>query len=148
MMKQILWFIISIQTWSLSICNNDITSLSYGVDISFPHHHQTVSTNYPWLPHHQDAIDEKTNSTMYDDMPIQPLGDRQSFYDNYIDSCERFFNQSKGQGSCAYSELKRLTKSLIQPISMYNYTEIGFKKMKAPEKLWQTLNAFWEKNKV
>lgn len=30
---------------------------------------------------------------------------------------------------------------------MQNYTEIGFKKIKTPEKLWNLLTDFWEKNK-
>lgn len=25
--------------------------VEYGADISFPMHHDVVSTNYPWLPH-------------------------------------------------------------------------------------------------
>lgn len=30
---------------------------------------------------------------------------------------------------------------------MQNYTELGFKKIRAPEEVWQRIKKFWEENK-
>lgn len=37
--------------------------------------------------------------------------------------------------------------TMRQPQSMQNYTEVGFKKIRAPEKLFSLIQEFWEKNK-
>jgi prolyl 4-hydroxylase len=37
--------------------------------------------------------------------------------------------------------------SLRQPQSMQNYTEVGFKKIRAPPELFNLISDFWEKNK-
>ena len=34
---------------------NSMHQKTYGVDVSFPHHHTHVSTNYDWLPHNDPA---------------------------------------------------------------------------------------------
>ena len=36
---------------------------------------------------------------------------------------------------------------LIQLFSQQNYTDVGFKKIRAPEKVWKLIKDFWEKNK-
>src|SRR5688572_19413930 len=59
--------------------------LEYGVDVSFPIHYNGVSKNYPWLEHNLDPTVETPKE--YKDMVIQPLGDRQSFYNNYLQGC-------------------------------------------------------------
>lgn len=41
----------------------------------------------------------------------------------------------------------RMQLNMYQPRSVYNYTEIGFKKMRVPEKLFEALRTFWELNK-
>jgi len=126
--------------------SNNPTPLSYGADISFPHHHRKLSTNYAWLPHNMDPKHHPTPAK-YKDMPIQPLGDRQTFYENFLESCEKFYNEKKGQGLCASTEENRLQMSLKQPPSMQNYTDIGFKKIRTPDKVWKILQEFWENNK-
>lgn len=37
--------------------------------------------------------------------------------------------------------------SIRQPQSMQNYTELGFKKIKAPEEVWKRIKKFWDENK-
>merc|ERR1711988_2079209 len=37
--------------------------------------------------------------------------------------------------------------SLRQPQSMYNYTAMGFTKIRAPEHVFSLIKEFWEKNK-
>ena len=81
----------------------------------------------------------------YKDMLINPLGNRQSFYDDFIESCQKVFGE-KGN-LCMLSEIERIEKSIRQPQSMQNYTDLGFKKIKAPTTLFSLIQEFWEKNK-
>jgi hypothetical protein len=88
--------------------------VEYGVDVSFPIHYNYVSTNYPWLAHNVDTSVQSPR--MYEDMEIQPLGDRQSFYNDYIGGCLEKFG---ARGSrCKQNELDRMSMSLRQPQSM------------------------------
>ena len=61
----------------------------YGVDISFPMHYAPPSTNYAWLPHNVDPQNNPTPPE-YKDMPIQPLGDMDKKYNDYIQGCVEF----------------------------------------------------------
>lgn len=73
----------------------------YGVDISFPIHHSSVSDNFPWLH-------SNTNS-----QPVQLLGDRQAFYNQFLRSCRQ-----KDGRSCDETENTRIEMNLKQPASM------------------------------
>ena len=119
----------------------------YGVDVSFPIHYLRVSTNYPWLPHNLHNSSETQsppNSKEYENMPIQPLGDRRQFYQDFIQGCQDFYGK-KGK-ACIQTEADRIEMSKRQPASMQNYTDIGFKKIRMPDNLWKLLKNFWEKN--
>jgi prolyl 4-hydroxylase len=120
--------------------------ISYGADISWPHHHRQVSSNYAWLPHNIDPKHYPVPSK-YQDVPIQPLGDRQAFYETFLESCEKYYKEKKDQGKCASTEENRMHINLRQPSSMKNYTDIGFKKIRTPERVWKLLETFWEMNK-
>lgn len=76
---------------------------------------------------------------------IQPLGDRQKFYDDFLSSCIDYFSY-KGM-RCTVSENDRIQMSLNQPQSMKNYTKVGFKKIRAPAKVMKLISEFWEANK-
>jgi len=119
-------------------------TVSYGVDISFPIHHANVSTNYAWLPHNVDPINNPTPE-QYKDMPVQWLGDRQKGYNDFIEGCLNYYPKHKH--ACLQTEADRVEMSKRQPQSMQNYTDIGFKKIRMPHKLWGLLSDFWEKNK-
>lgn len=114
----------------------------YGVDISMPMHHAAVSTNYaeyPW-----NAGSAKT-PVEYQNMPIQQLGNRQAFYDEMIKGCVDYYGD---KGSyCLDYERDRVDMNLRQPQSMENYTDIGFKKIRAPDKVWELIKEFWDRNK-
>lgn len=69
--------------------------VEYGVDISFPIHHDTVSKNYAWLPHNLDPSIPTPKEFV--DVPVQPLGDRQKVYDDFLQSCIDAFGKSKGR---------------------------------------------------
>ena len=70
-------------------------STSYGMDVSFPIRQDHVTTNYDWLPH--NTLPKLYPAPEgYVGMPIQPLGNRQEFYSEYIRGCidhyvSRFF---------------------------------------------------------
>eukprot|EP00934_Nitzschia_sp_Nitz4_P001023 Nitzschia sp. Nitz4//scaffold58_size112336//60326//62043//NITZ4_004037-RA/size112336-augustus-gene-0.8-mRNA-1//1//CDS//3329555001//1023//frame0 len=116
--------------------------VEYGVDVSFPIHYASVSTNYEWLPHNQDPSLETPK--MYEDMPIQPLGDRQEFYRDFLQGCRDAFGKKGNR--CTQTEIDRVAMSLRQPQSMTNYTDVGFKKIRAPESVWKLIKEFWDKN--
>ena len=88
--------------------------VEYGVDVSFPIHYAEVSTNYPWLEHNVNP--DVPTPKEYDGMVIQPLGNRQKFYKDFLDSCRTHFG-SRGE-LCTANELDRIAMSLRQPQSM------------------------------
>ena len=97
--------------------------VEYGVDISFPMHYATISNNYAWLKHNTDP--NTPTPEEYKDMPIQPLGDRAKFYQDFLSSCEKHFGKKGAR--CVQNEKDRIAMSLRQPQSMQNYTSVGFK---------------------
>jgi hypothetical protein len=95
----------------------------YGVDVSWPMHYAQISTNYDWLPHNQNP--NVATPPEYEDMPVQPLGDRQQFYKDFLQGCRDHFGSKAMR--CTQNELDRVAMSLRQPQSMANYTDVGFK---------------------
>ena len=91
------------------------TTVEYGVDVSFPMHHADVSKNYAWLDHNVDPSVPVPNE--YKDQPVQPLGDRQSFYNDFLNGCVDHFGK-KGGKRCIQTEADRIEMSLRQPQSM------------------------------
>eukprot|EP00555_Chaetoceros_dichaeta_P002645 CAMPEP_0198249708 /NCGR_PEP_ID=MMETSP1447-20131203/1137_1 /TAXON_ID=420782 /ORGANISM="Chaetoceros dichaeta, Strain CCMP1751" /LENGTH=490 /DNA_ID=CAMNT_0043934395 /DNA_START=116 /DNA_END=1588 /DNA_ORIENTATION=+ len=122
---------------------NDV---DYGVDVSFPIHHGKLSTNYASLPHN---LDPENNAVprKYEGMPVQPLGNKQKFYDDFMQGCYDEYQKGKKGGICDATERGRVSMSLDQPKDMTNYTENGFKKIKTPDAVWKLISEFWEKNK-
>jgi hypothetical protein len=120
---------------------------SYGVSFPMLGNETICSTNYPWLPHN---VDPNRNPTPpeYKDMPLQVLGDRQAFYNNYIDGCKKYWDENGGEGHlCKEYEAQRLDHNTDQIPSMVNFTDIGYKKIRAPEHVFELLVEFWEANK-
>jgi len=117
--------------------------VEYGVDVSFPMQYSEVSTNYPWLEHNID--NSIPVPTKYQGMVPQPLGDKQAFYKDFLQSCKDAFGK-KGK-RCVQTELDRVAMTLRQPQSMQNYTKLGFKKIKAPPDVWDLIKKFWDANK-
>jgi len=72
-------------------------------------------------------------------------GHRQEVFNDFIEGCVEYY---KDEGHlCRSTERDRLEMSKRQPAAMTNYTDIGFKKIKAPKDLMDMLYDFWEKNK-
>jgi hypothetical protein len=95
----------------------------YGADVSFPMHQDHVTTNYDWLPH--NTLPQLYKSPEgYVTMPIQPLGNRQEIYSEYIRGCIEFY-EIHGR-RCLDTERERINMNKRQPQSMVNYTnEVG-----------------------
>ena len=119
---------------------------------SFPMHQNEVSTNYPWLPHNVDPKKFPTPDE-YKNMPIQPLGmDANERYQQYIQGCVDFYNtitdsnkSQRGQ-RCLDNEEDRIEMTLRQPQSVYNYTKMGFTKIRAPDQVFSLLKEFYDQN--
>jgi len=127
-----------------SIATGTDEPVEYGVDVSFPMHYSETSTNYPWLEHNMDP--NKSVPEKYKDMVPQPLGDKQTFYKDFVDGCVEKFGKKKGK-RCLQTELDRVAMTLRQPQSMQNYTKVGYKKIKAPPDVWALIKKFWDNNK-
>ena len=96
------------------------TTTSYGLDVSFPIHRRVLTEN-------------------------NPLGDRQALYKEHLDGCHKAFPDN--EGACDYYEYYRMLMNVRQPQSMKNYTETGFKLIRAPEHVAKLVAEFWEKNR-
>jgi len=116
--------------------------VEYGADVSFPMQYSSVSTNYPWLEHNMDP--SKPVPKEYQEMVPQPLGDKQSFYKDFIQGCRDHFGKKGAR--CTQNELDRVAMTLRQPQSMQNYTKVGYKKIKAPPEVWHLIKKFWDTN--
>lgn len=77
-------------------------------------------------------------------MPIQPLGNRQEFYDSMIQGCIDHYGDKADR--CIIHERDRVDMNLRQPQSMVNYTSTGFKVIRAPDNVWKLLKEFWDAN--
>jgi len=119
-------------------------TVEYGVDLSYPIHRPKVTSNYDWLPHNRDSKNNAIPSR-YKQMPVQYFGDKQSLYDENIEGCRQFYQNVAY--TCDDTERGRIKMNLAQPQSMQNYTDIGFKKIKAPATLMEMLIDFYESNK-
>ena len=106
--------------------------------------HSMASTNYPWLPHNVDPSLPVPDE--YEGMPIQPLGNKQGSYEKYIQGCLDFYGEKRGK-NCLSNEHQRTSMSLRQPRGVYNYTELGYTKIRAPDEVMRLLKEYWEANK-
>ncbi|KAL7467460.1 hypothetical protein ACHAXS_007706 [Conticribra weissflogii] len=104
---------------------NALGQKSYGVDVSFPVHYRTV-------------LDK--------DHPDQVLGDKRKMYEEFMEGCRARYG-SKGR-SCDITEEDRVAMSVRQPASVQNYTDTGFKKVKAPAHVFELLSNYWEQHKA
>lgn len=74
------------------------------------------------------------------------LGDRKKIYEDFMQSCRDHYGPKKGI-RCDSTEDDRIEMSVRQPRSMVNYTDTGFKKIKAPKKVFDLLKNHWDNNK-
>jgi hypothetical protein len=118
----------------------------YGIDVSAPVQHY-ASRNYDWLPHNVDPGPHNPVPMLLRGQPVQTLGDRHRFYLDYLDGCRNHYSDVPEHASyCDRFELDRMLMNQRQPQSMKNYTDIGFKKIRAPDNVVQLIEAFWKSN--
>lgn len=125
---------------------NSFGQPTYGVDVSFPIHHEKLSDNYAWLPHNVDPENNPTPSK-YEGKNVQYLGNKQAEYDEFMKGCDDHYGNGRGYSACKITEQDRVEMSLRQPSGMQNYTELGFKKIRAPKEVWDRVKKFWDENK-
>eukprot|EP00558_Chaetoceros_sp_UNC1202_P011579 CAMPEP_0197240252 /NCGR_PEP_ID=MMETSP1429-20130617/6576_1 /TAXON_ID=49237 /ORGANISM="Chaetoceros sp., Strain UNC1202" /LENGTH=407 /DNA_ID=CAMNT_0042699851 /DNA_START=1 /DNA_END=1224 /DNA_ORIENTATION=+ len=103
--------------------------------------------NYPWLPHNTDPSNNPT-PTEHQNVAPQILGNRQQFYENYMQGCRDFWTDKGKDGRvCDENDEERITHNQHQAHSMVNFTDVGYKKIKAPENVYNMLLDFWNENK-
>ena len=74
--------------------------------------------------------------------------DKQELYDSHIQRCrEAAGEKDSADAHCYVDEYHRMQMNMFQPRSMYNYTELGFTKLRAPKELYGKLKTFWELNR-
>ena len=109
----------------------------YGVDVSWPIHHPSVRS--------RSGGGGLLSSLGLGggEQRVPDLGDRQAVYDEYVAGCKSHYKDRPK--ACDGTERDRVKMNKAQPSSMQNYTSLGFKKMRAPKKLYETVRAFWDK---
>lgn len=95
------------------------TPVSYGVDVSFPMHYSKVSDNFAWLPHNVDPVHNDVPPELKD-MVIQPLGDKNKEYEEFLQGCKEKWGTS-GAARCQQNENDRIAMTLRQPQSMVRF---------------------------
>lgn len=80
-------------------------------------HRPNVSNNYAWLDWNVDPTIATPDE--YKGMPVQPLGDKQQFYDNLIQGCIDYYGEKKGR-RCLDNEVDRVQMALRQPKVCYS----------------------------
>ena len=79
-----------------------------------------------------------------------PLGDtKQQEYEEYLQGCLDQYSDEEEEYRqlCIEHERVRIERSLLQPQSVYNYTTLGFAKIKAPKTAFELLQKFWNDNR-
>lgn len=94
----------------------------YGVDCSFPVHSKEFRCDHPFAD------------------------DRKQAYEDFMQGCREHY--AKKGNRCDSTEEDRIRMSIRQPQSMVNYTETGFKKLRAPAEVMELLYAHYERNKA
>ena len=103
-----------------------VNAIQYGVDVSFPIHHQFLGEN---------ASVSSTGRVFN--------GEKVNLYFDYIQGCFTKYAPINKDRACEYNEEERLRLNLYQPRSMTNYTELGFAKVRLSEEVWKPLREFW-----
>ena len=93
----------------------------YGVDCTFPIHSKKLHCDHVFAD------------------------DRQQAYQDFMNGCREYYG-AKGS-RCDSTEDDRIAMSVRQPQSMVNFTDTGFKKIRAPKEVMDLLYAHFERNK-
>jgi hypothetical protein len=94
---------------------------TYGIDVSFPIQNSLVGRK-----------------------EFNPLGDRQDVYVHHLEACRKAYSEDPSK--CDSYEYGRMVMNRRQPQSMKNLTDVGFKKVRAPVRLKELIDDFWNAN--
>jgi len=98
----------------------------YGVDTSFPIHHNFLGTN--------PVVSET----------LRVFGPQKiNLYHDYMNGCKEMYAPMHKSHVCTHSENDRLNLNLNQPRGMANYTEVGFEKTRLSDDMMNFLLGFW-----
>mmetsp|Transcript_18965 Transcript_18965/g.39985 ORF Transcript_18965/g.39985 Transcript_18965/m.39985 type:complete len:290 (+) Transcript_18965:159-1028(+) len=99
----------------------------YGVDASFPIHH--------------DFLGESPSISNV----LRTFGPQKiDFYREYVNGCREKYASIGKAHECDWNEGDRMRLNLSQPKSMTNYTDVGFKKIRISDELWNILREYWQ----
>jgi hypothetical protein len=79
--------------------------------------------------------------------PIHYGIDRKTYFGKRYEALMQGCYKWASKVACDATESARLEMNREQPSNQINYTEIGFKKIRAPKAVWDPIIAFYEKNK-
>lgn len=79
---------------------------------------------------------------------LELFGDKQSLYNNFMENCRNASGMLLANYNCDHSEEFRFKMNNLQPMSMRNFTNMGFQKIKAPDGVFSLLKEFWELNRA
>jgi len=65
-------------------------------------------------------------------------------YKTFIEGCYA----AHGKAACDSTEIARINQNFQQPKGEHNYTEVGFRKLRVPDHVWEIVSEFWEANKM
>lgn len=68
-------------------------------------------------------------------------------YTSYIEECNKAAAEKGNPHQCEDDEIFRLDMNQYQPKSVYNFTKIGYKKIKAPPELFNLIREFYVRNR-
>ena len=68
-------------------------------------------------------------------------------YNTYIEDCSKASSTTDRPHDCADEEIHRLDMNTYQPSSVFNFTKVGYQKIKAPPELFKLIRDFYDKNR-
>ena len=118
----------------------------YGVDCSFPMHtlqfSQDDNTNGCVAFENSSNGDNNSSDSDNDDtVHLSLLGDRYTIYQDFMEGCRAKFGRR-----CDHTEDSRVEQMHRQVPSLKNYTDTGFKKVKAPTEIFKLIQEHWVRN--
>ena len=77
----------------------------------------------------------------------RPITDKTSVFAKRYEASMAGCYKAYSKGECDATERARMAMNLAQPKTQHNYTELGFKKTRVPDELFQDILAFYHENK-
>ena len=92
----------------------------------------------------QEIYDFDNSWAIMSDQLSGVFGNKQAFYDDFMDQCRHAAGEKKAVFVCDDGEKQRIHMNRLQPAGMRNYTELGFAKIRAPEAVFSLIAKYIE----